>query len=277
MKMSPSRGLLLGLLLAAGCDCETCDCPHEDDPQGVSDATETGLPPTEAPPAEDPPAPPVEPALPPEELPPPKEPVQATPYPWISGDALAIDKMGRIIVAGAIETLNGTTMAVQRFTPTGEYDLTFGNGTGYVIDGGHGNVSSIVNDVVIDSEGRIVVTGRVDYPAESETAPSTKAIKMAVWRLDGDGQSVEFSVHEGAVGFEDADNPWGAGEGLALHLDVGGRIYVTGVAGDMMTLWCIGPCVPIRRLETTGTRTGMESGTGKGLLHTDSGRLSARS
>lgn len=77
------------------------------------------------------------------------------------GQAVIVDSMGRIVVAGS----SGTTafelnMAIWRFNDDGSFDTSFG-GQGWVIDanaaGGGGDDEAI--DIVIDPNDRIVVAG----------------------------------------------------------------------------------------------------------------------
>ncbi len=79
--------------------------------------------------------------------------------------SLAVDPMGRIVVAGTVNS----TAEILRFTPTGEPDPTFGGGDGVITtDFGLPHVASEEHTIVgvlsiaVDQEGRILVGGFYD-------------------------------------------------------------------------------------------------------------------
>jgi uncharacterized delta-60 repeat protein len=80
---------------------------------------------------------------------------------WAFGRAVAVDHLGRIVVAGSAETTDnggGQRFAVARYTPTGTLDPSFG-GTGKVTFD-FGGDSDVTYAVAIDSLDRVVVAGQ---------------------------------------------------------------------------------------------------------------------
>jgi len=84
-----------------------------------------------------------------------------------TGYAVAIDHMGRILVAGYTLTPSAD-LALARFLPDGTPDPSFGNGTGRVITNLGG--TDYAFDVAIQSNGSIVVAGERDLPNSSAFA-----------------------------------------------------------------------------------------------------------
>ncbi|MEZ6183745.1 MAG: hypothetical protein R3F62_01905 [Planctomycetota bacterium] len=158
---------------------------------------------------------------------------------WDSGQALALDAQGRIVVAGyssvplaAGQTLRDRRATVWRFLADGTLDATFGTAGFSVLASGTDDEAW---GVAVDAQGGIVVTGQVGSGATQD---------MGVWRLLEDGS---LDPAFGAVGqstFDDAAGGAGADTGYALTLDAQGRILVAGRSlavsgGSDMTVWCV--------------------------------------
>jgi uncharacterized delta-60 repeat protein len=111
-----------------------------------------------------------------------------------NGQSIAIDGLGRIVVAG--DTYNGlsSVFAVTRFTSAGILDTTFG-GTGIVMfDFGVG-FYAFAEDVAIDSLDRIVVLGFKQSPSDDFAVARLTAAGALDTSFDGDGkQTVDFSA-----------------------------------------------------------------------------------
>ncbi len=98
-----------------------------------------------------------------------------TAYPkGATGYAVAIDKQGRILVAGY--TLGAKTdLALARFLPNGEPDPDFGGGDGRVVTNLGGTDYGF--DVALQSDGKIVVAGERDFNDRSQFAVARYGIR----------------------------------------------------------------------------------------------------
>ena len=104
-----------------------------------------------------------------------------------TGYAVAIDHMGRILVAGYTLTAN-TNIALARFLPNGHFDPSFGNGTGRVITDLGGTDYGF--DVAIQQNGSIVVAGERDTANSSEFAVVRYGIHGVLDKtFSGDGKA----------------------------------------------------------------------------------------
>lgn len=153
-----------------------------------------------------------------------------------SGNAITIDKSGKILVTGGTTTAGGTTdMVVWRFNANGTIDTGF-NLSGMVVhnNAAGGNGDDAGNAIAIDSQGRILVAG-----SSTNSAGNTD---MVVWRytfggaLDTTFSSDGIFVHNNAAGGNGND------AGNAIAIDASGRILVAGwstnVRGDKdMVIW----------------------------------------
>ncbi|HDQ25907.1 MAG TPA: hypothetical protein ENN43_04090, partial [bacterium] len=136
---------------------------------------------------------------------------------------LAIDKDGKIVVAG--EANNGTEkdMAVARFNPDGGLDTTFNSPNGYLLHNAGGSGGNDAGyGVVIDKNDRIVVSG----------SRWNAGMDMAVWRILPNG-TLDFSfngtgyrVHANAAGGSGADIGWD------VIIDMDDKIVVSGSSYD---------------------------------------------
>lgn len=154
--------------------------------------------------------------------------------------AVVSDSTGRILAVGRSHNSQGDQdMVLWRFRPDGTLDASFGKGGIVVHDnaaGGHGDDGG--SYLVLDSQGRIVVTGWSDRDSQ----PGVRIPSMALWRFLPDGTpdpsfgTGGFVVHSNAAG--------GNGEdfGSAVVFDAGGRILVAGSSrssnhDDDMAVW----------------------------------------
>lgn len=185
---------------------------------------------------------------------------------WDNGQALAIDSLGRIVVAGysslplqAGQALRDRQAVVWRLTETGRLDASFGRL-------GHAILASTTSDeafgVAVDSQGGIVVAGEIDGGTNQD---------VAVWRLDDTGVLDQAyglngrATHHGAAGGNGAD----AGYALVLDLQdralVAGRSVATG-RGTALVVW---------RFSPTGALDTSFGGQGFALLDDPGGTLGA--
>ncbi len=140
------------------------------------------------------------------------------------GRDVAIDSSGRILVAGRRYNGGDNDAAVWRFNQDGSPDTTF-NGSGYVVHDISGGEDGI-QGMVIDSSGRIVVSGYSDNGSNYD---------MAIWRFNQDG-SLDTANFNSPDGFVTHDNAAGGSKndiGLAIALDKSGRLVVTGKSNDI--------------------------------------------
>ncbi len=84
-----------------------------------------------------------------------------------TGYAVAIDKQGRIVVAGYTLT-SSTDIALARFLSNGKPDTSFGGGDGRVTTNLGG--TDYAFDMALQSDGRIVVAGERDFRNKSQFA-----------------------------------------------------------------------------------------------------------
>src|SRR5262245_51204213 len=98
------------------------------------------------------------------------------------GRAVAVDSLGRIIVAGSATNANGNAdFAVARLLANGELDRTFsGDGLQTITFDFGGNNQDVANAVAIDAQGRIVLAGNV--------ARDTQDIDSVIVRLKSSGE-----------------------------------------------------------------------------------------
>ena len=141
---------------------------------------------------------------------------------------VTVDAQGRIIAVGESNLARGGSTnrdaVVLRLLPDGTLDPTFGVGGRVTHAGAAGGVDDWdkAEAVVLDAQGRIVVSGR------SYTLGSPGNSDMVVWRFLDDGSldptfnGTGFAVHGNAAGGDGWDN------GQALALDPQGRIVVAG-------------------------------------------------
>ena len=147
-----------------------------------------------------------------------------------SANGVAIDSLGRIVVAGHAQISRGpgagfqNDFALARYTDDGEPDPGFGGGDGLVTTN-LGTDTDLGNDVAVDAHDRILVTGGVDQSQAS-----------AIVRYDTDG--VVDTTFGGGPVITDLDAR-AVFQGVAIRPD-DGKIVLTGHAdGDEA---CVSGC-----------------------------------
>jgi uncharacterized delta-60 repeat protein len=134
-------------------------------------------------------------------------------------DDLAIDSLGRIVVAGSSMGA-GTKAAVWRFTAAGGIDGAFGTNGVWLKDGSFVAATyEAARAIAIDAQDRPVVTGQ-----SNNNAP----YYMATWRLTTAGA---LDTTLAGVGFYGTTSTVGAGaydNGAAITVDAAGKILVAG-------------------------------------------------
>ena len=156
-----------------------------------------------------------------------------------SGRAIAVDALGRILVAGSSKGAYGTDMVVWRLTSTGTLDSTFGV-NGIVINNGAAgsNGDDAGSGIRLDSQGRIIVAGK-----STNTAGNTD---MVVWRLNADGTLDSTFADYGILGHDGAAGGSGDDSGNGVSVDSHDRILVGGSSGNSagnsdMAVWRVFP------------------------------------
>ena len=164
-----------------------------------------------------------------------------------NGNALVLDAQNRIVVTGGwggnrCHPLSSYTgdMITWRFNGDGALDPAF-NGAGYVIqhDVAGGASSDIGDDLVVDKNGNILITGT--------SKSSNQYMDMVIWRYRPDGtldtgfNGTGYVIHSNAAGGDDYND-----YGYAIALDSQGRIIVSGVSNTefynpKLVLWRYNP------------------------------------
>jgi uncharacterized delta-60 repeat protein len=134
-------------------------------------------------------------------------------------DDLAIDSMGRILVAGSSMGAD-VKAAVWRFTTAGAVDTTFGTGGAWLKSGSFVAATyEAASAIAIDAQDRPVVTGQSN---------NNSPYYMATWRLTTAGA---LDTTLAGTGFYGATSTVGAGAydyGAAITVDAAGNILVAG-------------------------------------------------
>lgn len=138
--------------------------------------------------------------------------------------AVAIQRDGRILVAGNSETNDGSqsTLALVRLHPDGTQDMSFAasSPTPGAFIYPYGPQGSRVDAIAIDSSGRIVVGGTM--------ATAQGGIDAVVWRVNGDGTLDPTFGSGGVTTFAIAGDHAHATVLYDLKLNPFDAIYVTG-------------------------------------------------
>ncbi|MDA8412727.1 MAG: hypothetical protein M0023_02965 [Desulfobacteraceae bacterium] len=152
-----------------------------------------------------------------------------------TGNAVAIQPDGKIVVVGTVDMGSGRTgLWLLRLTTTGALDPTFnpGYGGGYLEMGGFG-LNSTGNGVAIQPDGKIVAVGTYARPGVNKTTPW-------VLRFDTNGTlDPTFNSGAGQVTVNAVD---GQHTGNGLALDSSGNIFVAGTydqGGGVTSVWAL--------------------------------------
>jgi uncharacterized delta-60 repeat protein len=136
---------------------------------------------------------------------------------WLSSIALQSD--GKIVAVGYWQPVGQSLpeFAIARFTSVGALDPTFG-GTGFVLDN-PGSLPAVLRAVVVQSDGKIVVTGQVPSSVPGGAGD------LGVLRYNSDGTpDTTFGVN----GLAAIDVPNNDSDPYALALQSDGKILVGG-------------------------------------------------
>jgi uncharacterized delta-60 repeat protein len=151
-------------------------------------------------------------------------------------ESVAVQPDGRVLAAGwtSSYTSHDARFALARYASDGSLDPSFG--TAGLVTTGFGQSSAHAYAVVVQANGRIVVTGRTD----------TSGTQLALARYDSDG-SLDTSF--GTVGLVSTSFPGYSAWALGVALQPDGRIVAAGSAYDSH-----GPRIGVARYE--GDRVG---------------------
>jgi uncharacterized delta-60 repeat protein len=137
--------------------------------------------------------------------------------------AIALDSLGRIVVVGSSERMDGDAdVALARYTADGKLDTSFGTGGKVVTQ--LGSATDTAYGVAIDPSGRIVVAGEASpYPnAYSSPDPRVFAARYTPAGV--------LDTVFGAGGIAVYDRAGAAEHGRDVLVDAGGRVVVAAAA-----------------------------------------------
>ncbi|MCZ6691590.1 MAG: hypothetical protein O7H41_18550 [Planctomycetota bacterium] len=160
------------------------------------------------------------------------------------GLAVTLDATGNILVAGNSEAAAQTDMAIWRFLPDGNLDLSF-NGQGWAThDNAAGGMGiDVGTGIAVDAGGRILVSGWSDGGGFNND--------MVVWRFDATGaldssfNGQGWFVHSNAAGGNGTDL------GLDVRVDTMGRIVVSGSSSGVQSDTVVWRLTSTGALDTT--------------------------
>ncbi len=147
------------------------------------------------------------------------------------GNSVITDRQGRILVTGFSRNSSGDRdMVIWRFNPDGTLDTSFGT-NGVVVHhnaaGGNGHDTGF--SIVLDSQGRILVTGYSEN--------SSGNYDMVIWRFNSDGTLDNSFGTNGVVVYDNTASPGSYDTGYSLTLDSQERILVAGRSNGTMAIW----------------------------------------
>ncbi|NOZ24904.1 MAG: hypothetical protein GXO94_02280 [Nitrospirae bacterium] len=157
---------------------------------------------------------------------------------YSTGRSITTDSEDRILVAGAASRGSDLDMEIWRYNEDGTPDTAFGS-DGVVVShnaaGGDGD--DVGQSVVIDSRGRILVTGY--------SMNSSGDADMVIWRYNEDGTPDAAFDDDGIAVFHNAAGGDGTDLGSSIAIDSIGRLLVTGWSSNGsdndMTIWRVIP------------------------------------
>jgi uncharacterized delta-60 repeat protein len=130
---------------------------------------------------------------------------------------IALDSLGRVVVAGYVDTVSGRDFALARYDADGAFDGTFGN-VGFVsTDFGS---SEFATSLAIDPWGRIVVAGTRSESAQS----SHNDFAVARYNLDGSLDTSFSGDGKVVTAFGLLDD-----RAQSVAVDASGRVIVAGI------------------------------------------------
>ncbi len=151
---------------------------------------------------------------------------QFTPGKDTSGGSIAIDSSGRAIVTGITSDNTDTrSMFITRYLKNGNVDTTFNSPNGYITKQYTSGKDTRGQSVVIDSSGRILVTGF--------TVDNTDTYSMFVTRYLTNG-TVDTTFGDGGVVIEKYTPGYNT-TGDSIAIDTNGRILVSGTTNSGKT------------------------------------------
>ena len=173
-----------------------------------------------------------------------------------SDGGLAIQSNGKIVIAGYMSTGTNYDFAVYRYLSNGSLDITF-SGDGKVNIGFGGGKQDFATDLVIQSDGKIVVSG---YTADANFAN----YNFAVGRLNANGSlDTTFSGDGKQITNFGGDD---FAQGMALQTD--GKIVV---AGEKRTASPFFVSFALARYNTDGNLDTTFNGVGRRVFSVISG------
>jgi uncharacterized delta-60 repeat protein len=165
-----------------------------------------------------------------------------------SDGGLAIQSNGKIVVAGYMSTGTSYDFAVYRYLPDGSLDTTF-SGDGKVSIGFGAGRQDFATDLVIQSDGKIVVSG---YTADAHFANNN----FAVARLNKNGSLDPTFSGDGRLATNFGADDYA--QGIALQTD--GKIVL---AGEKRTTSPFFSSFAVARYNTDGTPDTTFNGVGR--------------
>jgi uncharacterized delta-60 repeat protein len=151
---------------------------------------------------------------------------------WDTGWDIALDGSGRILVTGSSMSPDlDDDMVIWRYTSDGTLDATFGTGGVVVHDSAAGaNGSDVGYALVVDGEGRILVTGNSD--SDPAPSPTGDDYDMATWRFSADGTLDTAFCGDGIYTYHGTVGAFNRDAGTSIAIDRQGRIVVGGGASN---------------------------------------------
>lgn len=140
-----------------------------------------------------------------------------------AGRALAVDRQGRLLVAGEMQVGDRIQFAIARYTSAGQPDPEFGVG-GLVTTPISGAGNSIAYGVAITSDSHILVAGEAESTQKVQTAPHND---FALARYDDQGR---LDKTFGSGGIVTTAIGTGNDSARAIALDRKGRIVLVGLS-----------------------------------------------
>jgi uncharacterized delta-60 repeat protein len=151
---------------------------------------------------------------------------------WDTGWDIALDAAGRILVTGSSMSPGlDDDMVIWRYNSDGTPDATFGTGGVVVHDSAAGGSGpDVAYAIVLDGEGRILVTGHSD--SDPGPSPAGEDFEMATWRFNPDGTLDTGFCGDGIYTYAGTVGAFNRDTGTSIAIDRLGRIIVGGGASN---------------------------------------------